>query len=265
MSKSIRLFLLFIIFLAGAANAQPLITFNTKTDFTTENSPISVSIGDLNGDGLPDLAVANFISNSVSVLLNSFTPLPVELTSFSAVVVGSNVKLIWNTATEVNNYGFEIEREVGNRQSAVSKWEMIGFVEGHGNSNSPKEYSFIDDKVVSGKYSYRLKQIDNDGAFEYSKIIEIDVDAPSKFELSQNYPNPFNPSTTIKFSLPVTSNVKLSVFNILGEEVKILVNEAIEAGVHIINFNASQLSSGMYIYRIQAGNFVEIKKMVFLK
>ena len=194
------------------------------------------------------------------MFLNTFTPLPVELTSFSAFVVGSNVKLIWNTATEVNNYGFDILR-----RAQDDEWELLGFFEGNGNSNSPKEYEFIDDNVLSGKYAYRLKQIDNDGTLEYSKIIEIDVDAPLEFELSQNYPNPFNPVTTIKFSLPITSNVKLSLFNILGEEVQILVNETIEAGVHIINFNASQLSSGVYLYRIQAVDNIEIKRMVLLK
>ena len=150
-------------------------------------------------------------------------------------------------------------------KSAVSNWARIGFIEGHGNSNSPKEYIFIDDKVTSGIYAYRLKQIDNDGTFEYSKIIEIDVDAPLEFELSQNYPNPFNPSTTIKFSLPVTSNVKLSVFNILGEEVQRLVNETKEAGIYTINFNAMQLNSGIYFYKLETRNFIQVKKMSLIK
>ena len=201
--------------------------------------------------------------------------LPVELSSFSAVVINNGVRLNWRTETEVSNYGFEIEREVGGRQSAVGKWDMIGFVEGHGNSNSPKEYSFVDNNVAGGKYSYRLKQIDNDGKFEYSKVIEVDVGAPLEFELSQNYPNPFNPSTTIKFSLPVTSNVKLSVFNILGEEVQILVNETKEAGIYTINFsaiggsafggNAYTLPSGIYFYKLETGNFILVKKMSLLK
>ena len=142
---------------------------------------------------------------------------------------------------------------------------MIGFAEGHGNSNSPKEYSFIDDEVTSGKYAYRLKQIDNDGTFEYSKIIEIDVNVPLEFELSQNYPNPFNPSTTIKFSLPTTSSVKLSVFNILGEEVQTLVNETKEAGIYTINFNASQLNSGIYFYKLETRNFLLVKKMSLIR
>ena len=167
----------------------------------------------------------------------------------------------------MNNYGFEILRSIytvaGGNQYDL--WDLLGFVEGNGNSNSPKEYSFIDNEITSGKYSYRLKQIDNDGTFEYSKIIEIDVDVPLEFELSQNYPNPFNPSTTIKYSLPVTSYVKLSVFNILGEEVQILMNETKDAGTYAINFNASQLNSGIYFYRLQAGDFIQVKKMTLLK
>ncbi len=116
-----------------------------------------------------------------------------------------------------------------------------------------------------GKFIYRLKQIDNDGTFEYSKIIEINVNVPLEFELNQNYPNPFNPSTTIKFSLPVTSNVKLSVFNILGEEVQIIVNETKEAGIYTINFNAAELNSGIYFYKLETRNFLLVKKMSLIR
>ncbi len=192
-------------------------------------------------------------------------PLPVELTSFSASVVGNAVKLNWRTETEVNNYGFEVERIVGSLQSTVGNWEKIGFVNGNGNSNSPKSYSFDDKNVTAGKYSYRLKQIDNDGQFEYSKAIEVNFGAPKKFELSQNYPNPFNPITTISFNLPEADNVKLTVFNILGQELKTLVNEFKESGVHTINFDASELNSGMYIYKIEAGTFVQTRKMTLVK
>ena len=153
----------------------------------------------------------------------------------------------------------------GGGGEAGGGWEMIGFVEGHGNSNSPKEYFFIDDNVTSGKYAYRLKQIDNDGTYEFSKVIEIDVDAPLGYELSQNYPNPFNPTTTIKFSLPEAANVKLSLYNIIGETVALLVNEFKEAGVHTINFNASDLNSGIYFYKLEADNFVKIRKMSLIK
>ena len=191
------------------------------------------------------------------------TSLPVELSSFSASTIGSTVKLSWKTETEVNNYGFDVERsELSAERQA---WEKIGFVNGNGNSNSPKSYTFTDTDVLSGKYSYRLKQIDNDGKFEYSKVIEVDLGAPTKFELSQNYPNPFNPVTTIRFSLPEAGNVKLTLFNILGQEIKTLVNDFKESGVHTINFDATDLNSGMYIYKIEAGNFVQTRKMTLIK
>jgi hypothetical protein len=190
-------------------------------------------------------------------------PLPVELTSFSATTIGSTVKLSWKTETEVSNYGFEVERYALSAERQA--WEKIGFVNGNGNSNSPKSYTYEDKDVTAGKYSYRLKQIDNDGQFEYSKTIEVDLGVPKKFELSQNYPNPFNPTTTIKFNLPEAGNVKLTLFNILGQEIKTLVNEFKESGVHTINFDASELNSGMYIYKIEAGNFVQTRKMTLVK
>jgi hypothetical protein len=195
--------------------------------------------------------------------LGDQSALPVELSSFSASVIGSNVKLSWKTETEVNNYGFEVERYALSAERQA--WNKIGFVNGNGNSNSPKNYSFVDDKVSAGKHTYRLKQIDNDGLFEYSKTIEVDFGAPKKFELSQNYPNPFNPLTTIRFSLPEAGNVRLTLFNILGQELQTLVNEFKESGVHTINFDASELNSGMYIYKIEAGTFSQTRKMTLIK
>jgi hypothetical protein len=191
--------------------------------------------------------------------------LPVELTSFSAATIGSTVKLSWNTATEVNNYGFEVERKVGSLQSTVGNYEKIGYVNGNGNSNSPKNYSYEDKNLSAGKYSYRLKQIDNDGQFEYSKAIEVDFNSAKKFELSQNYPNPFNPATTIRFNLPEAGNVKITLYNLLGQQIRTLVNEYKESGVHTINFDASDLNSGMYIYKIEAGSFVQTRKMTLVK
>jgi len=198
----------------------------------------------------------------------SQAPLPVELLSFSAVIVNEGIKLNWRTETEVSNYGFEVQRQAPlnpPKGGTSGEWKMIGFVEGHGNSNSPKEYSFIDNNVTAGKYSYRLKQIDNDGKFEYSKVIEIDVGTPIEYELSQNYPNPFNPTTTIKFSIPEKGNVKLMVYNILGEEIATLLNEVKEAGVHTINFDAAELKSGIYFYKLEFGNFFKVKKMSLIR
>jgi len=194
-------------------------------------------------------------------------PVPVELTTFSASVIGKNIKLSWNTATEINNYGFEVERSV-----VKGEWDKIGFVNGNGNSNSPKDYSFVDNNlpagrqgVTTGKYSYRLKQIDNDGQFEYSKTIEVDMNGVKKFELTQNYPNPFNPTTTISYILPQAGMVKLTLYNILGQEIRTLVNEVKEAGTHSINFNASDLNSGVYVYKIESGSFTQTKKMTLVK
>ena len=138
-------------------------------------------------------------------------------------------------------------------------------MQGYGNSNSPKDYSFLDENVSSGKFQYRLKQIDTDGNFEYSKIIEVDLGALGKFELSQNYPNPFNPATTISFSLPQSGNVTLKVFNTIGEQVAELVNGFKEAGLHTLNFSASELNSGVYLYKIEAIGFIQSRKMILLK
>lgn len=188
--------------------------------------------------------------------------LPVELISFSASIIGSRVKLSWNTATEINNFGFDVERA---STSPTQEWTKIGFVEGHGTSNSPKYYSFEDNNLTARKYIYRLKQIDSDGQFEYSKEIEVDLDTPMKYELSQNYPNPFNPTTTIQFNLPTSETVKLTLYNANGQEVRSIVNEYKESGTYIINFNASGLSSGAYFYKLTAGTFNTIRKMIVIK
>ena len=189
---------------------------------------------------------------------------PVELVSFNAKMRDNVALLDWVTATEVNNYGFEIERSK-KLEVKSEMWEKIGFVNGNGNSNSPKDYSFVDDNVTTGKYSYRLKQIDNDGQFEYSKSIEVNLKAPKNFELNQNYPNPFNPGTTIRFSIPEAGNVKLNIFNSLGEEVANLVDEFREAGTYKINYDASGLSSGIYFYQLRINEFTSIKKMLLIK
>lgn len=192
--------------------------------------------------------------------LGNHTIVPVELTSFAATVSGSSINLNWTTATELNNSGFDIERKSNN-----TEWTKIAFVPGFGTTSEVKSYSFNDNNLVVGKYSYRLKQVDFDGTFEYSNVVEGEIIAVNKFELSQNYPNPFNPSTSIKFNLPVASNVKLSVFNLLGQEVKTLVNGFKTAGSHTITFDASGLSSGIYIYKIEANNFAQTRKMTLIK
>ncbi|MBT8379877.1 MAG: T9SS type A sorting domain-containing protein [Ignavibacteria bacterium] len=192
-------------------------------------------------------------------------PIPVELTSFTASVGGQGVTLDWETATETNNSGFAIERK-----SVTSDFVQIGFVAGFGTTTEPKAYTFTDNSLTPGTYSYRLKQIDYDGTYEYSDVVEVDVLAPDVYTLAQNYPNPFNPSTKIAFSLAVDSKVSLKIFDVLGQEVATLVNQDLTAGVYNYDFNATGINSGVYFYKIEAvgvnGNeFVDIKKMMLLK
>ncbi|MGD8782635.1 MAG: choice-of-anchor Q domain-containing protein [Ignavibacteria bacterium] len=188
--------------------------------------------------------------------------LPVELTSFTASVDENVVILNWQTATEVNNYGFEVERKTVTQiaSNLCYDWETIGFVNGNGNSNSPKSYSYTDTPTGGATtFKYRLKQIDFDGAYEYSDEIEVTLDGITEYSLEQNYPNPFNPTTTIKYQVPEAGN------DTLGREVKTLVNETQSSGVYSIEFNASQLASGVYIYKLKCNDFVQTKKLLLMK
>ena len=202
-------------------------------------------------------------SGTEYTLASISAPLPVELESFTAEISDNTVILKWQTETEVDNYGFDIERKSEN--TGIQTWKKIGFIEGNGNSNSPKLYSFVDGNVDLGKYYYHLKQVDTDGSFSYSEIIEVDLGSLTNFEISQNYPNPFNPSTIIKYSIPEERLVILKVFSAIGEEIISLVNEVKQPGVYETEFNVSNIPSGIYFYRIQAGSFVETKKMVLMR
>ena len=192
-------------------------------------------------------------------------PLPVELSSFSASVEKQRVILKWQTETETDNYGFEIERSMVS--DLGSEFEKIGFVKGNGNSNSPKKYSYSDNIVKSGKFKYRLKQINNNGSFTYSEEIEVIVSIPVEFKLYQNYPNPFNPTTTISFTLHEAGLTTLKIYNAIGEEViKLIDNEYLETGeYHKREFDARRFASGMYIAKLQSGNKIQIIKMMLLK
>jgi hypothetical protein len=223
--------------------------------------------------GIPSNAMDHVTYMMGSNVANSFPTgtamrsdiVPVELTSFTASVRNGEVLLGWETATETNNFGFEVERN--NQSTNNENWQLIGFVEGNGTTTELHSYSFSDDisSINASSLRYRLKQIDFNGVFEYSNEIYIDNLAPADYVLEQNYPNPFNPSTTIKFGVPEKSNVVLTVYNSLGAEVATLVNEVREAGSYEIQFNANNFSSGIYYYRIASGNFTEIKKMILLK
>ena len=198
--------------------------------------------------------------------------LPVELSFFSAALNDNGVKLNWKTETEVRNYGFDVERSIdAKNDSKFTKWRKIGFVNGNGNSNSPKEYSFTDNDIGQGKYLYRLKQIDTDGSFKYSQTININIEKSLNYSIKQNYPNPFNPVTTISYSVPSGSLVKLEVFNALGKRIKILWNGFREKGTYSQTWNANHLSSGIYFLRFSALNnkfnnsFNRTIKMVLIK
>ena len=190
---------------------------------------------------------------------------PVELVSFTAEFINKEVLLKWTTATETNNQGFEVERKVSSGQTSASNWEKIINIAGYGTTTEPKSYSFTDENVTNGRYTYRLKQMDFDGTFEYSREVDVDVSVPYQFALGQNYPNPFNPVTIIKYSIPQSSNVIIKIFGILGNEIETLVNEEKPAGNYELNWNAANLPSGAYFYQLKAGNFIQTKKMILLK
>ncbi len=218
---------------------------------------------------LPSLVNGN---HTLSLNSNSFIdmrvqgiPLPVQLNSFTSNVISRNVNLSWVTAAETNNSGFEIYRK-----SEQTDWSKIGFINGSGTINTPKTYNYLDKNLNTGKYSYKLKQIDYNGNSEYfimSGIAEIGV--PKKFEASQNYPNPFNPVTKIDYQLPDAGKIKIVIYDMLGREVKNLVNEVKPAGFYSTEFDASSLASGIYIYRLSLessnNNFTIAKKMSLIK
>ncbi len=207
------------------------------------------------------------VSFGNGIRLGNISLLPVELISFAGHFEKGKVILEWETATETNNKGFQIERR---KESDKSDWERIAFVGGAGTSASRRKYSFADEEIETAKYFYRLKQIDFDGGFHYSNEIKINASVPARFELSQNYPNPFGKSassagiTTIDFTLPQKSFVRLTLYNELGETVRVLLNEQREAGFNKFSFDASNLSSGVYFYELKTKGFSASKKMLII-
>lgn len=193
-------------------------------------------------------------------------PLPVELSSFTSNHDARNVNLNWSTTSELNNSGFDIERKL----VSETVWSRIGNVAGHGTSNTVNNYQYEDRNLQSGKYNYRLKQIDANGNFKYYQLSNfVEVGIPGKYAISQNYPNPFNPSTKINYDLPFDSRVAIKIFDITGREVASILNQTQTAGYYTATFNASNLSSGVYFYQINADggnqNFVKTLKMMLIK
>jgi N-acetylneuraminic acid mutarotase len=203
------------------------------------------------------LAVGNQVTDEVEEIVPQGT-VPVELTSFTAFIADGSVILNWSTATEVNNYGFEIERRKN------GEYYTIGFVEGKGTTTEPRQYSYIDKYSDAGIHFYRLKQMDFLGTFGYSDEIEVNVPLKN-FSLQQNYPNPFNPGTTITFSIPNKSFTSLKLYNIQGEEIATLVNEELLAGVHSFEWNAQNSPSGVYYYSLVADSKLQSRKMILIK
>ena len=192
------------------------------------------------------------------------TIVPVELNTFNGTIEKSIVVLTWQTLSELNNLGFQIERRE-TKEERSDNWENIGFINGKGTTTEPQLYSFTDKNLSAGKYQYRLKQIDYIGTFNYSNMLEVEILTPTRFSLEQNYPNPFNPSTKIKYAINETGLVQLKVYDILGKEIANLVNENKEAGYYSVEFDASHLPSGVYIYQLQSNSFISSKKMILIK
>jgi hypothetical protein len=238
----------------SAINTQTLeLNFTVDPSWVVDEMELVAFIQNLDGKE---------ILQGTKIALQNLAPLPVELTSFTAKAFVGKVQLDWTTATEINNSGFEIERSFdGNTFSAV------GFVRGNGTTTEPRSYSFTDDIQVNGIQTiyYRLKQVDFNGSVNYSEVVSVVPEIPIEYALGQNYPNPFNPSTKIKYSVPQNGLVSIVVYDLTGQKIATLLNEVKEPGNYDIDFNAAGLSSGVYFYRMTAGNFTQVHKMSILK
>ncbi|HSL89557.1 MAG TPA: T9SS type A sorting domain-containing protein [Ignavibacteriaceae bacterium] len=252
-------------------NADPLFEGGGIHPYAiTESSPaVDAGRPDTSGLNLPqfDFVGNPRIDNGI-VDIGAYeypSEIPVELVSFTINISGNSLTLNWTTASELNNAGFDIERSVISNGVRNLVWEKIGYVEGNGTTTKQNHYSFMDKVLSQEKYQYRLKQIDFDGTFEYSQIIEVDIFTVNEFVLNQNYPNPFNPSTNISWQVPVGSWQTLKVYDLLGREVATLVDEFKPAGSYEVNFDASQLSSGVYFYTLETDNNSVTKKLILLR
>jgi hypothetical protein len=232
--------------------------------------------GKYNGGTWTLLNKANTVNHTLSGTVTGFSDftggeesaLPVGLSSFTSLVSERNVLLKWTTFSEINNAGFEIQRAAAKSQPYITdEFKKTGYIKGQGTANTHTDYTFEDKKLSTGKYMYRLKQIDNNGNFEYHNLsATVEIGVPNRFNISQNYPNPFNPSTRIDFQLPIETNVLIAVYDITGREIEVLINnEHKKADFYTIVYNAGKLASGIYFYRIVTDKFVMTKKMVIVR
>lgn len=252
---------------AASSDWQPIV-FSVQPANLTGGTNVNSTLSGVTQVRILHSVTGGFIGDAVvaQIGLDNVTaasqPVPVELSSFSGSILGKKVKLDWITSTETSNSRFDVQR----KYDAVD-WQTIGNVKGNGTTTQSKYYSFADDlsNLTSSRIYYRLKQIDLDGSFRLSNEISVDNNLVSSFELEQNYPNPFNPSTTIRFNIPITEKVKIEVFNTVGNKVATLLNGLKEAGKHEVQFEAENLASGVYFYKISAGSFIQTKKMLLIR
>ncbi|MCE1187558.1 MAG: YCF48-related protein [Ignavibacteria bacterium] len=202
------------------------------------------------------------VRNDAKIYKYSASFTPVELSSFSARVIGNFAQLSWATASEQNNQGFEIQRS-----SDMNSWKTVGFVKGNGSTTNRNAYTYQEDisAVNSQVVYYRLRQLDYNGDATVSKTVEVNNKVKASFALDQNYPNPFNPTTTISYSVANEQFVSLKVYNAIGVEVASLVNGIVPAGLHKVGFDATKLGSGIYYYTLKVDGFVKTNKMTVLK
>lgn len=228
------------------------------------NSGVTWSYYGLADKNLFSLAIDStgyiYAGTSSGIFRTAGRTIPVELSSFTIEYNGNNCELNWITGTETNNFGFEVERKYDDED-----WLKIGFIQGNGTTTIEHIYTYSDKSLRPGDYLYRLKQVDYDGSFEYSKVIELSITSPREYFLSQNYPNPFNPTTQINYSIKDAGLVQIKVYDVLGSEVVTLVNESKEAGSYTIDFNATELPSGVYFYQLTAPGFTQARKMILAK
>ena len=252
----------------GASSSHTLEVFTFVVSNTAYFSDVTVP-GNVSGGNLgfnPDFGNING-----GPYHSSAQPLPVVLTSFNVFQNNSKVVLTWSTSTEVNNYGFEIERQkLSPTGKAIEEtnWKTIGFIQGNGNSNVPRIYTYTDRDITNGKYAYRLKQIDYDGKYEYSKTVEIDVKLRAEDIELVAYPNPFNPETKIKYSIPdgiENAKVEVKLYDVVGQEIKTLYAGEQESGVYEIDLRGEQLTTGVYLVKLNVNEKSKLVKLILIK